>query len=457
MQMGTDGRRPRPVAPLRVAGWFVAVLVAGFAAVALVGPASADSVFTMTSSARGVSLVMSNPGFPLVQSIQANTPTAEVSLNSRGQASGYSAAPDPGQDVAELFATGSAQLCGILAGNGIKVPGCDKVAALIPAYPYAYAQNGDPPDDRNFAGAHLHAEATETTAEAQTIVGASGAGSAESTARSVAAADGSTTSTAITSVDSLEMGDYLRLTGIRSIATAHRDPEGHLTLSSSFKISSLHVHGLDVGYEDGSFTVLGTQVKSPLPVQTILSALKATGVTATYLPEIRDKTGITSGGLMLTFQLPGAPPGLIPPIPLPLPIGIGLPTTPTTVTYVLGRTEVTSTSQAIPDGVGGGIIGGTTGGTTIPGTTTGGTVPGAVTPPITGGTTGAPPIVSPGTSTVPPPNTSGPPPATVTAANTAAVTSDSSGIYLAVVLTALAVFGSASAIRFLGVRLSWNS
>jgi hypothetical protein len=451
-------RRLAPGTSLRVARWSLAAALAGFAAFTLIGPAHADSAYSMTASARGVSYVMSNPGFPLVQSVQANTPTAEVVLNSRGQASGYSAAPDPGQDVAELPATGSAQFCGILAGQGIDLPGCETVAKAIPAYPYAYAQSGDAPDDRNFAGAHLHAEATDSSAEAQTVLGPSGAASAESTARATVGSDESTITSAVTSVDSLEFGNYIRLTGIRSVATAHRDPSGHLKLTSSFSISHLHVNGLDVGYDDGSFQVLGRKLPVKLPVQTVLSALRAAGMKATFLPETRTKTGVTSGGVLLSFKLPGAPAGIVPPIPLPLPIGIGLPSTPTTVTYVLGRTEVTSTHQAIPD-FDTGIIGGTTGGTTPPvAGTTGGTTGGTTTPPFTGGTSsGVPPITGAGGPQVAPPSGTTAPPAAAAAATGAAVTSDSADIYLAFVITALAIFGSASAIRFLGVRLSWNS
>jgi hypothetical protein len=268
-------------------------------------------------------------------------------------------------------------------------------------------------------------------------------------------------SSAVTSVDSLEFGTFVRLTGIRSTATATRDPEGHLELDSSFAMSHVHVHNLDVSYNDGTFVVGDSKLPIKVPVQTVLSALKASGITAKFLPETRSKTGVTSGGLMLTFKLPGAPQGLIPPIPLPLPIGVGLPTTPTQVTYVLGRTEVASTFQAIPGDDGGGLIGGTTGGTTPPASgTTGGATTGGTAPPISGGTSsGLPPVGgSGGGPQVAPPSGTTAPPASAAALTGAAVTSNhSADIYLAVVLTALAIFGSASAIRFLGVRLSWTS
>jgi hypothetical protein len=431
----------------RVPRWVLAVSVVAVTTVGLATPARADNAFTLSSMAEGVSVVISNASIPLITSVQVNTPMAQANLNSRGQGSSYSAAPDPGQDVAELPATGSAEMCAILVAYGLKLPGCALVAKQIPAYPYAYAQSGDPPQDRSFAAAHMHAEATQTSSEAQTVVGASGATSAVSTARTAVDDIGRTSSSADTSVDAVQFGTYVELAGIHAVATAIRDTSGHLALSSSFQIGHLTVDGRNFGYDDGKFVLLGTPIPIALPAQQVLSMLKAAGITATFLPATKTKTGITSEGLMLSYTIPGAPSGVVPPIPLPLPIGVGVPTTPTTVTYVLGRAQVASSNQAI----GGFNFGGLTG-----------TLGGMTTPPSTGTLAGGTPALSanpPATSPNLAPPTNGSPAAPTLAAATQrkAWTSDSADIYLAFVVTALAIFGAATAVRLLGVRLTWTS
>ena len=431
---------------------------------ALVGPAHADAVYTLSASAQGIAIEITNQSIPLVASVQANTPTAQATLNSRGLATSYSAAPDPGQDVAELPATGSAEMCGILAGNGLKLPGCDLIQKQIPAYPYAYAQTGDAPQDKSFAGAHLHAEARENASEGQTVFGAGGISSATSTARTSTAADSSEDASAETSVDAVQLTAAVKISGVHANATLHRDASGAFTSTSSFDIGHLTIGGLDVGYDDGTFEVLGTQVPVPIPFSTVLSALKPVGITATVLPALKTDHGIVSEGLRLSTTLPGAPSNLLPPIPITLPIGVGVPSTPTTITYVLGRASVDSSYRSIPGSDQTGIIGPTSGPSGAPATapaTTGGstgpavtTEPGVVDPgtPLT-----SEPVLEPGSAPAVAPPTGTGTPARVSAAPRAAVKSDATDIYLAFVVIALAVFCSATAIRFLGVRLSWTS
>ncbi|HVU72789.1 MAG TPA: hypothetical protein VHE83_07495 [Mycobacteriales bacterium] len=439
-----------------------AVTLAALPLLALLSGATAraDAAFTLTSSAQGVSLVVSNASIPLITSIQVATPTAQASANSSGQTTSYSAAPDPGQGVAELPIVAAGQICAIAT----TLPGCSTVTGAIPAYPYAYAQAGDPPQDKDFAGAHLHAEASDTGAKAQTTVGAGGVGSATSTAIATSSPDGSVDATAETSVDALAIGTYLRLSGIHASAAIHRDPSGAQTSSSSFDIGALEVNGLKLGFGSDGFTVLGTVVPQPIPTQTVLDAFKAIGVTATLLPPTATKNGITSEGLSISYTVPGPPSGVVPPLPaLPLPIGVGVPTTPTTVTYTLGQAAVTSTYKTIP----GDVLGGT--GSAVTGGPSPVATPSSPAAPISTGGAPAPvvppaPVTPPTTDTLvepsapvvaaPAPAPEAPQPALATQAEVSHRTSD---IYLALVITALAVFGAASALRFLGVRLTWTS
>jgi hypothetical protein len=423
--------------------------------------ARADAAFTLTASAQGVALTVANESIPLITSIQVATPTAQAAANSAGQATSYSAAPDPGQGIAELPAVAGAQICANLSS----LPGCSTIAGAVPNYPYAYAQAGDPPQDKDFAGAHLHAEASDTGAKAQTRVGAGGTGSATSTAVASSSADGSLDATAETSVDAFSIGTYLTMSGIHATAALHRDPAGALTRSSSFDIGALQINGLKLGFGSGGFTVLGTVVPQPIPTQTVLDAFKAIGVTATLLPPTATKNGVTSEGLSISYTVPGVPSGVVPPLPaLPLPIGVGVPSTPTTVTYTVGQAAVTSTYRSIPSddlGIGPGTVTpspvaaptGVTnpGGSTGPGPTAVSSG-GGVTPPDTtvlGGVGPSPAVAPPVPAASAPAN-----PALATRAEVGHRTPD---IYLALVISALAVFGAASALRFLGVRLTWTS
>lgn len=450
--MGTAPSRQRARRPWRRCLAAAVVSAAGLSAtVGLTTPASAESAFTLDASAQGVSLEIYNESFPLVQSFQANTPTAQARLNSNGQGSAYSAAPDPGHDVAELPATGAAQMCAILEAYGLKLPGCAAVAKRIPPYPYAYAQSGDKPQDERFAGAQLHAEARSDEASARTTAGADGAASATSEAKTAAAADGGTTASAVTSADTVEFGPALSLSGVRATADAVRDEAGKLTLTSSFVIGQLHVSGMDLRYEDGSFVLMGHTIPVPIPAQQVLSTLKAAGVTARFLPATKTKTGITSEGLLLRYTIPGAPPGLVPPLPLPLPVGVGAPSTPTTVTYVVGRAQVSSTDQAIAS-FDNGILGPDTVGSTPPAAES---APSSSTTPEVSSPTARQPLVGDQTATGTEGAQAAPP--VVAGARLVSWTGDATDIYLAFVLTALALFGAVTAIRYLGVRLTWTS
>ena len=430
------------------------------------GASGSSSVFSMSASTSGVSLTVFNEGFPLVTGYEANAPSTKATLNSRGQSTAYAATPDPGQDVSELPSVLGTAICG-----GAPIPSCSSLGGQIPAYPTAYAQAGDQPKDLSLPSVHLHAEATGRSANGQATVGASGATNATSTVRLQANDDGSQDATADTDVDGLTLATYLKLTGIHSHATLHRGADGAITTSSTFEVGSFAVNGQRFGFKDGSFTVLGQLVPLPVPVQTVLDALKAVGVTATFLPADKTATGVTSGGLQLTYVAPAPPAGLVPPLPgLPLPIGVGLPATPTNVTYTLGRVAVKGTYKAIP-AVGDGVIGGgLTGGSPPPSPSNAPSASTAVPPIDDGSSSGG----SLGTTDIPAGTTSGdltgstvapvvapaqpaPNGGVVTTAAGKPLTTDSIDIYLALVVAAFAAFGGATAIRFLGVRRTWTS
>ncbi|HVU73627.1 MAG TPA: hypothetical protein VHE83_11760 [Mycobacteriales bacterium] len=446
-----------------------AVAAVAAATAAFSGDASADSVFSLSASTSGVSVVAYNETFPFVQSLQMNAPSATATLNSRGQATAYAATPDPGHDASELPAVLAGTICSLAP-----IPDCPSVSSQVPRYPVAYAQSGDQPQDVALPAAHLHAEATSTSATSEAVVGVSGATSATSTTRLLANPDGTEDATADTDVDALTLATYFKIAGVHATATLHRAADGGTTTDSSFEIASFDVAGQTFGFKDGQFDVLGNLVPLPVPVQTVFDALAAIGVKATYLPADKTKDGITSAGLELSYQAPAPPTGALPPLPaLPIPIGIGLPSAPTTVTYTLGRVSTTGTYHAIPSGGDGVIGGGLTGPSSTP-TSPATTNPGTSTPPPT--STGVGSDGNPGSSgfgSVPPSGTDGVVPPSVdnpvvavpqpggggvvTTAAGKPLTTDSLDIYLALVVAAFAAFGGATAIRFLGVRRTWTS
>ena len=440
-----------------------ALVAAAALGVAGSGGAHADAAFTLTAETSGVSLVVFNTSLPLVQSYQANTPSATVTLNARGQATAFSSAPDPGQSVAELPQLLGGSVCG-----QAPVPSCAATVSQV-SYPSAYAQTGDKPKDVALPAVHLHAEATQTASTAEATVGAVGATDAASTATSVVEPDGSQDAIADTAIDGLTLATYLKLSGIHTSATVHRTEDGTLTLSSTFEVGSLSAGGQTFGFKDGQFTLAGQLVPAPVPVQTVLDALKAVGVTGTYLPEQKTATGVTSAGLSLSYVAPAPPTGVVPPLPIPaLPVGVGVPSTPTTVTYVLGRAVANGTYKAIP-GVGSSETGGSLTGSASTVPSTAATTPVTETPPVaTGGETGPTPggDIPPDTSTGPlasggdapvvapqQPTTTG---VVTTAVRRQPVTADALNIYLALVVGALLAFGGATWIRLFGVRRSWT-
>ena len=451
-------RRRRAVACATVV---VAVAVGGSSGA---GVAHADAAFSLSVNTTGVSVVAFNQTFPLVESLQVSAPSATASLNSRGEATAYSASPDPGQDASELPAVLAGALC-----TTAPLPDCPTITTALPRYPTAYAQTGNPPQDVMLPGDHLHAEATSTSSVGQSTIGVAGATNATATARTLANPDGSLVATADSDVEALDLATYLQLSGVHSTASLQRSSGGTLGLDSSFTVGGLTVGGQTFGFRDGSFDLLGTLVPAPVPVQTVLDALKAVGVQGRFLPADKTANGITSAGLSLSYQAPAPPSGVIPPLPgLPLPIGIGLPSGPTTVTYTIGRVSTSGIYKLLPStsGTVGGIVGGTLTGPTTPASSAPAVSSSAPVPTATTGepatlgsvpsgtSTGAAPI-TPGTPVVAPPQ-----PAAVGVTTVAArqpVSTDPTDIYLALVVAAFAAFGGATAIRFLGVRRTWTS
>jgi hypothetical protein len=453
-------------------------------------PAHADAAYTATGGSNGFDVVLKNAAIPVVSALEFAGPTAQATLDSLDQSNSFASFPYPGDEVVGVPG---------LAGSIVGLP--------VPAYPaYTSSSYGQDPGDKDLPGVHLHAQSGHTSSQAEARVGSAGAGTGVSTVDNELTPSG-ITSTAKTAVDALNIGGVIRLSGVRSEATASRDTSGKLTSSSVLSFGQLSVPGLalalppslnlcpinqlpisgipalpcpspislgplggtiltapDLGFENGSFTLtlpqLGNQ-KFAIPFDVVAAALKASGVDVTYQAPVALKDGIMAPALHLHTVLPGFP------VPLPSNPVVATPG-PTDVTLTLGQSSATVQYQAFDTSGDTGFSLGSIGTGAVPTTQTGGG--GGTSTATTGVTQGTGSGALPGgtqtgpldTATGPAPAVAGEPggaaaPATSLVAQRAAKTVDSADIYLVLVGAALLAFGATQAVRLLGVRKPWTS
>jgi hypothetical protein len=402
----------------------LAVLVAvagGTVPVLLSSPAKAEASFAAVAGANAVDVVASDAqDIPLIGAVKGGGTWGQATLDSNGHSSGFAAFPNPGASEAGA---------GALAG----APG-DPL--------FLSAENGQPPADLSQPGLHLHAEAADTSARGYAIAGQEGAGSSRSEATVRQVANGSVLAVATTAADGLVVGP-VTIGGIDGMASATRDASGRLTTVAHTAIAQIGVSGQSFGFRDGTFTAAGSS--TPVPASTVLGALSAAGVEATYQEPEKSATGIISGTLLLRYSVPATP-----------------QTAPVQLTYKLGEADAAIGYSAIggsgptggsTDWASAGGAGGATTGSSA-GSGTGGSMPSA---------TGVVPAVDPGglapssgegqSPSVATPSAS---PQTVALAG-AGRTADPAWLYLAIVVAALVVFGAAHAVRLLGVKFLWTS
>jgi hypothetical protein len=399
----------------------LAVLVAvagGTVPALLLSPARAQASFAAVAGANAIDVVASDAqDIPLIGAVQGGGTWGQATLDSNGHSSGFSAFPNPGASVAGA---------GALAGG----PG-DPL--------FLSAENGQPPADLSLPGLHLHAEAADTSARGYAVAGQEGVGSSRSDATVRQAANGSVSAVSTTAADGLVVGP-VSIGGIDGMASATRDASGRLTTVAHTAVAQIGVSGQMFGLRDGTFTAAGSA--TPVPASTVLEALSAAGVEATYQQPVKSATGIISGTLLLRYSVPATP-----------------QTAPVQLTYKLGEADASIGYSAI------GGSGPTDGSTGLAGT--GGTD--EATPPRGAGSgTGgfapsAPamaPEVGPGGSAPTAGDGESPTVAATSAPSGVALTgvsTDPAWLYLAIVVAALVVFGAAHAVRLLGVKFLWTS
>lgn len=453
---------------------------ASFSWVLFPASASAGSSFDAFASAIGFQGTLYNPSLPLGVTYELDVPFASAHLTSLQQSDAVASSIYPGETVAGAFG---------LAGAIVNFP--------TPAYPVEVRTGfGDRPRDLSYPGLSSHAEssATQTYSKAQFGTDAQGA---TSSARVEESPDGSVAATADSSADGLLLGQVVRIRGFSSQARTVADGNsGELTRSTSLQISQLSVPALaiplpatsptnipllvpvsgvqqpaplvlppipiplggttlanpDIGFANGAFflSLPGLEpTKFAIPAQSVFDAFKAAGVTMTYQPAKVTNNGVVGDAFTFSFEVPAPPKN-----------DNFNGTTP--VTYTMGGAVTSVDLQATPGvstGSSDGVPAAAGVGTVVPGdgvtdSISAGTLPAIDLGPGAVGTT---PGTDPAASITDLAAANG---NTDAAAQLAAFTQSDdalTGIYLALVATAVVAFAAVSVLRVLGVRFLWNS
>lgn len=321
----------------------VAVLAAPVFVTALPGVASAQFTFDGLASADGAEMVASNPSIPLGVPIQGAGPSTQARLTSLPTSDAFASFPFPGQAVAGAPGV----------GNGVlPVP-------VLPAYPFIISSGlGDDPRSQTAPGLSLEAASERLAARSRAVVGSEASGS-ESTTQVTADPDNGVTALAHSVSRGVEILDSIRFAAVDSRAKATRDSAGELTRSSSLTFSRLSVPGLnytlppeagafagqslsgvEFSFTDGQFFAAlpfaGAPQNVPVSSESVISALKSAGITATYQAPIQTQDGIVGAAFSLATDLPAAPQN-------------GTYDGPTHVTYTVGRSAAAVSLNPIND------------------------------------------------------------------------------------------------------------
>jgi hypothetical protein len=395
-------------------------------ALAVTGVSRADAgcvSFGTVAAADGARVEANHTGY-VVDQADAEGPAAQAVANSRGQSAGYAGAPYPGD----------------AALSGIALAGQDPSA--LPVYVSSQYPT-DPSNSRSTGSFELRSSSQPSSSHASAVGGSSvGAGTMSSTAQAGCDAGGAIASTAVTDAEAVSLaGGVLRLGRIHAEAHAAVGADGKTVLSSSLVVGNATVSGQAVQVTDKGLQYPGGE--QALPGNPLAEALAAANITVTWVAAQKDPDGggITAPGLRISVARTVSA------------------AQPTVVTYTFGRgyARATTTPGEQPStgpGGSGGQTGSGTGTTPQAGTgTSGGLAPG------TGSSTGssAPDTSGPAPEVSDPGSTGGAPRAgAVPAGHIGPLELPMSGLYLALVVAAVAIFAGGYLIRQIGVRLSWT-
>lgn len=257
--------------------------------------AQSSSLFEATANAEAVRLGLSfDP--PLVQDELANPAVlaAQASLTSRGESSGYASSPYPG----DFPVTVPGLLSSVILQGAFSVP----------SYPLIASSNhpGVPEQSLAVGPINLSARSVETSSSGVATDGVN----RSATTVGVDRTTGTVTAEATTSFASIDLGnDVLSIDGIRSSATARREPGADVIADSEFTVSSLRILGQRVEVTREGLELLGTQLPFGLggvadALSVLLVGLAGAGIEIEFLPSEITDHGAISAGLQITEVLP---------------------------------------------------------------------------------------------------------------------------------------------------------
>lgn len=402
-----------------------------------VGPAgfvaAAGGQYELTAAADGLTAAVLPENFEdtFPGLVSLATPSAQTSVNSLGDSHGFASNPYPGQSVvsAPALVRGT-----IGSETGQQVP--------IPDYPaYAASRHPAAPDSVvEQPGYSLSAHSTETSSDAKASTGVTNEGAAVGRLAAAAASKvdqqtGAGSATAESDIEWVSFNDVLKLSRVHSTAGVSVSPSGRLKRTSSLTIAETTVNGMRVAITPRGLEVPG-QTTPLSPADEAADVLRQAGIEVRYLAPEKGKGSMLSAGIEVS-------------------VAVVDPTTSTrvaTVRYVLGRAF--ASAHAASDAP------------TGPGLTPPPPVGGDPTP--SGGAAGTgnatPSLAAPAAADAPPSGEAAPTPAEPPAVaapelSRFAVPVDlgATGIYLTLVLGALAIFVGGTLVRLLGVRTRWTS
>lgn len=466
-------RRPEWRRAALKAGASVLALGAGAALVVAPPAVAADRSFDAVASAYGVNNGISNPSLPLNLVLTGSGPASSAHLTSLGGSDAFASFPYPG-DTAVGFPGLASGIFGV----------------SFPNYPlYVATSAGDEPRSVNYPGIALSSRSDALVSEARALVGSDVSGF-DSNSRIGVGGDDGVTSQASTVFKTLQFGDYLTLSGVRSLAKVVADGyTGDLTRTSELSIGAINVSGLKVdipeqtpgtvplpvpipglgqvpplefppmpipqggttlaapnlGFTNGVFTVTvpGQEGKRyAIPSEPVIKAFADQGLTVTFQQAFETRNGVVAPAITFATDFPAPPEN-------PYYNGI------TNASYTLGGSfaeiafDVFDTDAGLV-GTDSGIPAGTNAG--VGAALDAAAVPGAVAPGLLPSTTPAALGLTPGQTSL-----SSAKRANLVALRSPALTADTQNIYLAVVAIAITVFVAGTGLRRLGVLRPWTS
>lgn len=413
----TPRRRCAQAGAVVVPSLLLAVLAAGGAS------ADGDCVsFGAVAAGDGARVEVANTGF-VAQQADSEGPAAQAVANSRGLSTGYAGMVFPGDT----------------ARSGVALGGGD--ADALPVYVVSQYPT-DPSNSRSTGTFELTAASKSNSSQASAKGGGSSnptatAGATGATAQAGCDEKGVISSTTMTDDEAVSLAGVLRLGRVHSEAHAVVGPDGKTALTSSLVVGDASVSGQGVRITDKGIEYPGGS--QAVPGNPLAEALAAADVTVSWIAAKKDPDGrgITAPALQVTVARTVSAPQ------------------PTVVTYTFGRGYARATGdpgeQPAPNPV----------------VDTGGQ--GSSEPPPSGlvdrpgqaigtGDTGSAPQPGPDVAdpTVETNDGSVAAPVARPTGSTGPLELPWSGLYLALVVAAAAIFGGGYLIRQIGVRQSWT-